>query len=170
MWPSLTIKKSDWLNFIYCRFWDRGYWKNFLGNRKYHISALYRVDLKRFRQLAAGDRLRGQYQALSQVWCGCVCVHVHAYLCVGVVHIRFTVLLFSLPFSPLSSLCRTQTPWLTWTKTSLTTWSTPSPSTPCLRNGSGARRGAAMRPRNMQRPLTWWEGEMEKTIRPSACV
>ena len=29
-------------------------------------SALYVVDLRRFRQLAAGDRLRGQYQALSQ--------------------------------------------------------------------------------------------------------
>jgi hypothetical protein len=28
-------------------------------------SALYVVDLKRFRQLAAGDRLRGQYQMLS---------------------------------------------------------------------------------------------------------
>lgn len=29
-------------------------------------SALYVVDLKRFRKVAAGDRLRGQYQALSQ--------------------------------------------------------------------------------------------------------
>jgi len=28
-------------------------------------SALYVIDLKRFRQLAAGDRLRGTYQALS---------------------------------------------------------------------------------------------------------
>ena len=49
-----------------CRFWESGYWKNHLGNRRYHISALYVVDLMRFRQLAAGDRLRGQYQALSQ--------------------------------------------------------------------------------------------------------
>ena len=48
------------------RFWESGYWKNHLGNRRYHISALYVVDLMRFRQLAAGDRLRGQYQALSQ--------------------------------------------------------------------------------------------------------
>lgn len=47
-------------------FWERGYWKNHLGSRRYHISALYVVDLLRFRQLAAGDRLRGQYQALSQ--------------------------------------------------------------------------------------------------------
>lgn len=49
-----------------CRFWEKGYWKNHLGNRRYHISALYVVDLVAFRRLAAGDRLRGQYQALSQ--------------------------------------------------------------------------------------------------------
>ena len=29
-------------------------------------SALYVVDLVKFRKIAAGDRLRGQYQALSQ--------------------------------------------------------------------------------------------------------
>lgn len=49
-----------------CRFWEKGYWKSHLGNRRYHISALYVVDLVAFRRLAAGDRLRGQYQALSQ--------------------------------------------------------------------------------------------------------
>ncbi|KAL7675701.1 hypothetical protein ACOME3_001969 [Neoechinorhynchus agilis] len=47
------------------RFWKQGYWKTHLGSRKYHISALYVVDLIKFRQLAAGDRLRGQYFALS---------------------------------------------------------------------------------------------------------
>lgn len=47
------------------RFWTRGYWKDYLRGRNYHISALYVVDLKRFRQIAAGDRLRGQYQGLS---------------------------------------------------------------------------------------------------------
>ncbi|KAF2203909.1 UDP-glucose:glyco protein glucosyltransferase precursor [Delitschia confertaspora ATCC 74209] len=47
------------------RFWKQGYWKNFLRGLPYHISALYVIDLKRFRQLAAGDRLRQQYQALS---------------------------------------------------------------------------------------------------------
>ena len=31
-----------------------------------YFSALYVIDLKRFRQIAAGDRLRGQYQGLSQ--------------------------------------------------------------------------------------------------------
>ncbi|CAH1643381.1 unnamed protein product [Spodoptera littoralis] len=48
------------------RFWKQGYWRNHLQGRSYHISALYVVDLKRFRRIAAGDRLRGQYQALSQ--------------------------------------------------------------------------------------------------------
>lgn len=48
------------------RFWKQGWWKDHLRGKPYHISALYVVDLKRFRQLAAGDRLRGQYQALSR--------------------------------------------------------------------------------------------------------
>ena len=47
------------------RFWKQGYWKTFLRGKPYHISALYVVDLNRFRALAAGDRLRGQYQMLS---------------------------------------------------------------------------------------------------------
>jgi len=48
------------------RFWKGGYWASHLAGRKYHISAIYVVDLKKFRQIAAGDRLRGQYQGLSQ--------------------------------------------------------------------------------------------------------
>lgn len=48
------------------RFWKTGYWVNYLHGRKYHISALYVVDLQKFRKIAAGDRLRGQYQVLSQ--------------------------------------------------------------------------------------------------------
>ena len=47
------------------RFWKQGYWANFLRGLPYHISALYVVDLRKFRELAAGDRLRGQYQQLS---------------------------------------------------------------------------------------------------------
>jgi UDP-glucose:glycoprotein glucosyltransferase len=47
------------------RFWKQGYWKNHLRGQPYHISALYVVDLKRFRQIAAGDRLRQQYHQLS---------------------------------------------------------------------------------------------------------
>ncbi|KAI2602668.1 UDP-glucose:glycoprotein glucosyltransferase [Hypoxylon sp. NC1633] len=47
------------------RFWKQGYWKNYLRGQPYHISALYVVDLRRFRQLAAGDRLRQHYHQLS---------------------------------------------------------------------------------------------------------
>ncbi|KAJ3413453.1 hypothetical protein HDV05_008022 [Chytridiales sp. JEL 0842] len=47
------------------RFWNTGYWKSHMQGRPYHISALYVIDLVRFRQLAAGDRLRQQYQTLS---------------------------------------------------------------------------------------------------------
>ncbi|KAH7376602.1 UDP-glucose:glycoprotein glucosyltransferase [Plectosphaerella cucumerina] len=48
------------------RFWKQGYWRNYLKGLPYHISALYVVDLGRFRELAAGDRLRQTYHALSQ--------------------------------------------------------------------------------------------------------
>lgn len=37
----------------------------FAPSLNFHTSALYVIDLDRFRALAAGDRLRGQYQALS---------------------------------------------------------------------------------------------------------
>ncbi|KAL5118425.1 killer toxin resistant protein [Pleosporales sp. CAS-2024a] len=47
------------------RFWKTGYWSTFLRGKPYHISALYVVDLRKFRQLAAGDRLRQQYHSLS---------------------------------------------------------------------------------------------------------
>ncbi|KAF2115554.1 UDP-glucose:Glyco protein glucosyltransferase-domain-containing protein [Lophiotrema nucula] len=47
------------------RFWKTGYWKTFLRGLPYHISALYVVDLARFRKIAAGDRLRQQYHSLS---------------------------------------------------------------------------------------------------------
>ena len=48
------------------RFWKSGYWHGHLAGRKYHISALYVIDLVRFRQMAAGDQLRQQYHSLSQ--------------------------------------------------------------------------------------------------------
>ncbi|CAN8066058.1 unnamed protein product [Agarophyton chilense] len=47
------------------RFWKTGFWKDTLRGAKYHISALYVVDLNRFRETAAGDSLRSIYQALS---------------------------------------------------------------------------------------------------------
>jgi len=40
---------------------------NFILLSLIFFSALYVVDLKRFRRVAAGDRLRGQYQVCSQL-------------------------------------------------------------------------------------------------------
>eukprot|EP00466_Bigelowiella_natans_P008097 jgi/Bigna1/48388/estExt_Genewise1.C_260108 len=47
------------------RFWDSGYWKNHLRGKPYHISALYVVDLVKFRRMRAGDTLRSVYDNLS---------------------------------------------------------------------------------------------------------
>ena len=47
------------------RFWKHGYWLNHLNGKPYHISALFAIDLPRFRQMAAGDWLRHYYQVLS---------------------------------------------------------------------------------------------------------
>lgn len=48
-------------------FWKKDYWKNKLGDKglKYHISALYRVNLVKFRELGAGNIIRSRYQLLS---------------------------------------------------------------------------------------------------------
>ncbi|BFI40446.1 UDP-glucose:glycoprotein glucosyltransferase [Marchantia polymorpha subsp. ruderalis] len=48
------------------RFWNQGFWKDHLRGRPYHISALYVVDLVKFRQSAAGDNLRVFYESLSK--------------------------------------------------------------------------------------------------------
>ncbi|KAF4675240.1 hypothetical protein FOL47_008079 [Perkinsus chesapeaki] len=48
------------------RFWKQGYWLNHLAGRPYHISALFVVDLARFRKTGAGDSLRAVYNQLSQ--------------------------------------------------------------------------------------------------------
>jgi UDP-glucose:glycoprotein glucosyltransferase len=47
------------------RFWKKGYWREHLRGMPYHISALYVIDLKRFRMIAAGDRLRQHYQQVT---------------------------------------------------------------------------------------------------------
>lgn len=46
------------------RFWKSGYWKEHLNGRPYHISALFAIDLNRFREMSAGDWLRYYYSAL----------------------------------------------------------------------------------------------------------
>jgi len=48
------------------QFWRSGYWKDHLRGRPYHISALYVVDLDRFRRMAVGDQLRALYDNLSR--------------------------------------------------------------------------------------------------------
>jgi hypothetical protein len=48
------------------RFWKQGFWQGHLGASNYHISALYVVDLQRFRQIGAGDQLRVIYSQLSR--------------------------------------------------------------------------------------------------------
>lgn len=48
------------------RFWKEGYWNQVLKDEyKYHISALFVVDLKKFRTIAGGERIRAHYQKLS---------------------------------------------------------------------------------------------------------
>ena len=48
------------------RFWKQGFWENHLKGKPYHISALYVVDLEKFRSMAAGDQLRVIYDRLSK--------------------------------------------------------------------------------------------------------
>ncbi|CAI9103836.1 OLC1v1002407C1 [Oldenlandia corymbosa var. corymbosa] len=48
------------------RFWKQGFWREHLRGRPYHISALYVVDLAKFRETAAGDQLRVIYETLSK--------------------------------------------------------------------------------------------------------
>jgi len=48
------------------RFWDSGYWRDHLGGKAYHISALYVVDLDTLRAKGYGDQLRSTYHGLSK--------------------------------------------------------------------------------------------------------
>ena len=48
------------------RFWHHGFWADHLRGMKYYISALFAIDLQRFRQLHGGDILRKYYQFLSR--------------------------------------------------------------------------------------------------------
>ncbi|UZJ53758.1 hypothetical protein CBS101457_003078 [Exobasidium rhododendri] len=63
--PPMGNDSFDMDNF---RFWEQpgGYWQKFLAGKPYPISALFVIDLNTFRLQAAGDKLRGHYQALSQ--------------------------------------------------------------------------------------------------------
>jgi UDP-glucose:glycoprotein glucosyltransferase len=47
------------------QFWRGGFWESHLRGKPYHISALYVVDLEKFRKDLVGDVLRSVYQQLS---------------------------------------------------------------------------------------------------------
>ena len=47
------------------QFWRGGFWEQHLRGKPYHISALYVVDLAKFRKDLVGDNLRATYQQLS---------------------------------------------------------------------------------------------------------
>ena len=47
------------------QFWNSGFWEQHLNGKPYHISALYVVDLEKFRKDLVGDNLRSTYQQLS---------------------------------------------------------------------------------------------------------
>lgn len=55
--PFCTSREST-LGF---QFWRSGFWKDHLQDKPYHISALYVVDLARFRKHSVGDILRSTY-------------------------------------------------------------------------------------------------------------
>ena len=50
-YPPMGDSRTEMEGF---RFWKTGYWLQVLRGRPYHISALYVVDLKRFRQVGSG--------------------------------------------------------------------------------------------------------------------
>lgn len=67
-YTPFCTKESGWRNEDTAgyRFWESGYWKDTLGDRRrYHISALYVVDLARLRSTGGADKLRATYNGLS---------------------------------------------------------------------------------------------------------
>lgn len=60
--PFCTSRKET----LGYQFWRKGFWNDHLQGKPYHISALYVVDLVRFRRMAAGDTLRAVYDQLSR--------------------------------------------------------------------------------------------------------
>lgn len=71
--PFCTSREST----LGYQFWREGFWKSHLRGKPYHISALYVVDLERFRRTLVGDQLRATYQQLSGTFERNVCVFAH---------------------------------------------------------------------------------------------
>lgn len=47
------------------RFWNDGYWRDLLNGKRYHISAMFVIDLEQFRRRHTGDLIRKAY---SDLW------------------------------------------------------------------------------------------------------
>ena len=111
------------------RFWKTGYWHEHLRGLPYHISALYVVDLQRFRAMAAGDHLRVVYDHLAKV-------RTHE-----PTHPPSPAL--TRPHPPIYAprKCRTPIPFQISTRTSPTLPSTTFRSIRCRPSGCGARLG-----------------------------
>lgn len=105
-------------------------------------SALYVVDLKKFRKIAAGDRLRGQYQALSQ--------DPNSLSNLDQVSPRDDVISqYYVEFVRTCAHLRNMFLFHAIFRTFLTTWSTRWPSSLFHRSGCGVRRGVTT-PRKSQ--------------------
>ncbi|CUG29870.1 UDP-glucose:glycoprotein glucosyltransferase, putative [Bodo saltans] len=61
--PFCQVNKNE--ETVGFRFWNQGFWHDHLAGKPYHISAIYVVDLKRLRRMAAGDQYRMIYENLS---------------------------------------------------------------------------------------------------------
>lgn len=113
------------------RFWNSGYWKQHLAGKRYHISALYVVDLK----------VRPFLSSVSVKFCSSRssdCSLLEIAFVVGTVHSQLILI-----------VCPT------WIKIFRTTWFTRFRSELCRKNGFGARLGATMKARRTRRQLTW---------------
>ncbi|RHY64839.1 hypothetical protein DYB34_006506 [Aphanomyces astaci] len=62
-WPNWLRRQTDKQRIIWG--YKILYWKDHLRGKPYHISALYVVDLVKFKRMAAGDSLRAIYDQLS---------------------------------------------------------------------------------------------------------
>ena len=56
------------------RFWKGGFWETHLRGKPYHISALYVIDLARFRRQGAGDHYRCGLFVCVELCCVLNCV------------------------------------------------------------------------------------------------
>ena len=162
-------------------FWNQGFWVDHLQGKPYHISALYVVDLQRFRLTRVGDKLRAIYDQLSR--------DPNSLANLDQVNLPAThpIIAYYPPTRQRSLSPSLQVPSLLHTqarrqssflccvachdtelcvcvcvllvgcryRTCRTMHNIRSQSSPCPRNGSGARLGAPWTPKSRLKPSTW---------------